>query len=147
MQKSKHCFMIQASHVINFPIMLHSFNPLNIKEPKLYEYYCELDLLFKLNNLEYEADYQEELDANFNSSIGYIVKIPNKSLIQSGFITYVKKTDEFGGAIFKVGKMRHLEMEGFTEEQISEDKILATAKDVEFFFMMLLAPIIDQLKV
>ena len=125
-----------------------SDNPLNIQEPKLLAYYHEVNRLFALNNLPFESEYHLEPDPKFNSSVSYFTEI--NGVVRGGFILHKKgkgkSRGRFGGVILKGEVVRHLEMEGFTQEQIGSDcPIFASAPTPEVFFCMVCLPILNDL--
>ncbi len=119
-------------------------NPLEIKEPHLLAHHLELDELFALNELEYEAEYYFEPNPKMNATVSYFVNINGR--LRSGFILNKGKKINFKGAIFKDETVRHMEIEGFSRKQIEDEgPIFASAPSVEAFFCMLCFPIINDL--
>lgn len=122
---------------------MSQFRPdLQIKEPELEKYHNIVTQCFEHNDIPYEAEYSFEPNPKLNSVVNYTIEV--KKIVRAGMIVVNK--GEFGGVICKGEKLRYLEKEGFTDEQIFEEPIFATAPCVMSFVSLLAIPIINELE-
>lgn len=120
-----------------------SYSPdLQIKEPLLEKYHNLVIQCLMENDIPYEAEYSFEPNPSLNSIVSYTIEINDTA--RSGLIVVSK--GKFGGVICKTEKLNYLEKEGFSEDQIFDEPIFATAPCVMSFICMLALPIIKDLE-
>jgi hypothetical protein len=120
--------------------MAFTYNPLKIREPRLIDAHEQIVEFFLMNDLPFEAKYCP--DHPRESTIYYGILVNGKA--QYGFVT-ANKRKGFCGTVFLEDKIRHLEMEGFSKEQIENEPVYATAPDPARFVVLLARAKVNEL--
>lgn len=113
-------------------------NNSEIVEPNLLKYKKEIDKILKLNNIEFECDYNFEANPELNSNLAYHCLIGTRA--RGGVVCHIKSSNSFGGAVLKTEKVEYLTQEGFSEEQADNESVWAEATSPELFVIMMAYP-------
>jgi hypothetical protein len=111
-----------------------------IKEPELKRRHNQILENLIVNQLNFSWEYEEGQNGD-NSTIQYSLEI--NGIAHYGFICVDK--DEFHGAVCDLRTLKHLALEGFSDEQISEEPTWVTAPCPMSFICMLAKPLINDL--
>jgi hypothetical protein len=110
-------------------------NPLRIQEPDLLSVHNAIVECLVENGLSFEAEYQNEPDSNFNSTVSYVL---NFDIPRIGFI--VSDKGIFKGVVYRNEKIEYFQKEGFEDERIFlEEPILSGFASCPLLFVSVLA--------
>ena len=107
-------------------------NSLRIAEPELLKYHNPVISCFVQNNIPFEANYMQEPDPAFNSTVFYTIQTSAKRL---GFIGC--PDGKFIGSVVKDEKFKYFLSEGFGEDSFEEKMFSDFAPTVMHFVCML----------
>jgi hypothetical protein len=110
-------------------------NPLKIQEPDLLSAHNVIVECFVENGLPFEAEYQNESDPKFNSTVSYVLNFDQPRI---GFI--VSDKGIFKGVVYRNEKIEYFQKEGFEDEHIFlEEPILSGSAPCPLLFVSILA--------